>query len=138
MSGRGTKAAPKPKPPVSRSRSSRAGITFPVGRVHRLLKKGNYAQRVGSGAAIYLAAILEYLCAEILELAGTACRDNKKRRIAPRHILLAVRNDEELNKLLAGVTISNGGVLPNIHAALLPKKTKVSKDDAGGAKDTTF
>lgn len=64
----------------------------------------------------------QYLCAEILELAGNACRDNKKKRITPRHIQLAIRNDEELNKLLQGVTIAEGGVLPNIHAVLLPKK----------------
>ena len=42
----------------------------------------------------------------------------------PRHIQLAVRNDEELNKLLGGVSIAAGGVLPNIHAVLLPKKSK--------------
>lgn len=65
---------------------------------------------------------VKYLCAEILELAGNACRDNKKKRITPRHIQLAIRNDEELNKLLAGVTIAEGGVLPNIHSVLLPKK----------------
>lgn len=128
MSGRGKKAAPKPKSGVSKS--SRAGITFPVGRIHRLLRKGHYAERVGAGSAVYLSAILEYLCAEILELAGNASRDNKKQRIAPRHILLAVRNDEELNKLLAGVTISDGGVIPNIQASLLPKKTKMPKDDS--------
>ena len=75
----------------------------------------------------YLAAVLEYLCAEILELAGNAARDNKKSRIVPRHITLAVKNDEELNKLLGGVTIASGGVLPNIHAVLLPKKTAASK-----------
>ena len=61
--------------------------------------------------------------AEILELAGNAARDNKKARIVPRHITLAVKNDEELNKLLGGVTIASGGVLPNIHAVLLPKKS---------------
>jgi len=107
----------------SKTRSSRAGLQFPVGRIHRFLRKGNYAERVGAGAPVYLAAVLEYLSAEILELAGNAARDNKKSRIIPRHLQLAVRNDEELNKLLAGVTIAQGGVLPNIQAVLLPKKT---------------
>jgi histone H2A len=67
--------------------------------------------------------VLEYLAAEVLELAGNACTDNKKTRINPRHILLAIRNDEELSKLLGNVTIAAGGVLPNIHSVLLPKAT---------------
>ena len=55
----------------------------------------------------------------MLELSGNAARDNKKNRIVPRHVQLAIRNDEELSKLLGGVTIASGGVLPNIHATLL-------------------
>ena len=125
----GGKGAPKKEKSASKSRSQKAGLQFPVGRVHRLLRKGNYARRVGAGAPVYLAAVLEYLSAEILELAGNAARDNKKRRIIPRHLQLAIRNDEELNKLLSGVTISQGGVLPNIHQVLLPKKSK--GDEAG-------
>ena len=81
------------------------------------------AKRLGAGAPVYMAAVLEYLVAEVLELAGNAARDNKKKRIIPRHIQLAVRNDEELNKLMGGVTIAAGGVLPNVHAVLLPKKS---------------
>ena len=110
----------------SKTRSSRAGLQFPVGRIHCHLRKGNYAKRVGAGAPVYLAAVMEYLAAEILELAGNAARDNKKSRIMPRHLQLAIRNDEELNKLLAGVTIAQGGVLPNIQAVLLPMKTAES------------
>uniref|UniRef100_A0A8C4RBH6 Histone H2A n=1 Tax=Eptatretus burgeri TaxID=7764 RepID=A0A8C4RBH6_EPTBU len=122
MSGRG-KSTGKTRA-KAKSRSSRAGLQFPVGRVHRHLRKGNYAERIGAGAPVYLAAVLEYLSAEILELAGNAARDNKKSRIIPRHLQLAIRNDEELNKLLGGVTIAQGGVLPNIQAVLLPKKTQ--------------
>jgi len=109
------------------SRSARAGLQFPVGRIHRMLKKGNYAKRVGGGAPVYLAAVLEYLTAEILELAGNAARDNKKRRIIPRHLQLAIRNDEELNKLLRHVLISQGGVVPFIQPELLPSKATAVK-----------
>jgi histone H2A len=115
------------------SKSAKAGLQFPVGRMSRFLKKGKYATRVGAGAPVYLAAILEYLCAEILELAGNAARDNKKTRIIPRHIQLAVRNDEELNKLFGGVTIAQGGVLPNIHSVLIPK-AKEPKEPKVAAK----
>jgi histone H2A len=107
----------------STTASAKAGLQFPVGRIGRYLRQGKYATRMGAGAPVYLAAVLEYLCAEILELAGNAARDNKKSRIVPRHITLAVKNDEELNRLLGGVTIASGGVLPNIHAVLLPKKS---------------
>ncbi|PVH16044.1 histone H2A.1 [Candidozyma duobushaemuli] len=114
MSGGKGKAGSSEK--ASTSRSAKAGLTFPVGRVHRLLRKGNYARES-----------VPYLAAEILELAGNAARDNKKSRIIPRHLQLAIRNDEELNKLLGHVTIAQGGVLPNIHQSLLPSKKANAK-----------
>jgi histone H2A len=110
--------------PGDKSRSFKAGLTFPVGRLHRQLKQGQFAKRVGIGAPVYLAAVLEYLTAEVLELAGNAALDNRKVRIVPRHIMLAVRNDEELNKLLGKVTITSAGVIPHIHTDLLPEKQK--------------
>ena len=123
MSGSGKgKTAKKAVP-----QSAKAGLQFPVGRVARYLRVGKYATRIGAGAPVYLAAVMEYLAAEVLELAGNASRDNKKTRIIPRHIQLAVRNDEELSKLLANTTIAAGGVLPNIHSVLLPKKSKKSE-----------
>ncbi|XP_078178668.1 putative histone H2A.5 [Carex rostrata] len=104
------------------SKSVKAGLQFPVGRLSRYLKKGRYADRVGAGAPVFAAAVLEYLAAELLELAGNAARDNKKKTIIPRHVLLAIKNDDELWKLLNGVTISSAGVMPNIWSELLPKK----------------
>lgn len=108
------------------SRSAKAGLQFPVGRIARYMRQARVANRIGAGAPVYMASVMEYLTAEILELAGNAARDNKRSRIIPRHIQLAVRNDEELNKLLGHVTIASGGVLPNIHSVLLPKKSKTA------------
>ena len=110
------------------SRSTRAGITFPVGRMARYMRDMRIADRIGAGAPVYLAAVIEYLTAEILELAGNVAEEGKKNRISPRHIQLAVRNDEELNALLEHVTIASGGVLPSIHNSLLPNKKDGEED----------
>ncbi|RZR76107.1 hypothetical protein BHM03_00000729 [Ensete ventricosum] len=147
MAGRG-KAIGSAAAKKSISRSSKAGLQFPVGRIARFLKAGKYAERVGAGAPVYLAAVLEYLAAEVrffsllslrsfssFPLAGNAARDNKKTRIVPRHIQLAVRNDEELSKLLGEVTIASGGVMPNIHNLLLPKKTGSGSSKAAPVDD---
>ena len=124
MTGGKGKGKGKGKGGKSTSRSAKAGLQFPVGRMARYLRQGGFAKRVGAGAPVYMAAVLEYLTAELLELAGNAAKDNKRTRVTPRHIQLAVRNDEELNKFLGNVTVAQGGVLPNIHAVLLPKKKK--------------
>jgi len=99
------------------SQSKKAGLVFPVGRVGSMLRRGQYARRVGASAAVYGAAILEYLTAELLELTAkaAAAAGNKKKavtRLTPRLITLAVRHDEDLGSLLQNVTLSRGGVLP--------------------------
>ena len=120
--GRGRPAGQASRPIVSRS--SRAGLIFPVGRLASKFRKGRYALRYGSGGAVFMAATLEYLTMEILDLAGQCADEHKKKTITPRHICLAIRNDEELNKMFATAQISEGGVRPNLEAVLWAKGKK--------------
>ncbi|KAH7546039.1 hypothetical protein FEM48_Zijuj01G0158400 [Ziziphus jujuba var. spinosa] len=92
---------------------NRASGWWEVGWIARFLKKGRYAHHTSTGAPIYLLVVLEYLATElvngkqVLELAGNAACDNKKNRINPRDMLLAVKNDDELGISLQGVTIAS-------------------------------
>lgn len=129
------RSAPKRDPSKkSVSRSVKAGLIFPVARIGSLLRKGQYASRISASAAVYAAAVLEYLTAELLELSAGALgakKDKKGKngekkgcRITPRTITVAVRSDADLGALLKDVTISRGGVLATSSKALAGKKGK--------------
>lgn len=127
---RGGKTGGKAGRSARMSRAARAELNFPVGRVHSRLKEGLFRrQRCGASAAIYCAALLEYLTSEVIELAGAAAKAQKTERIKPRHLLLAIRGDEELNQVV-NATIAHGGVVPNLHKALEKKAKKKSSKRA--------
>ncbi|KAJ7245118.1 histone-fold-containing protein [Mycena haematopus] len=123
------------------SSSEKAGLQFPVARIRRFLKIQHDRKRVTVSSAVYLAAVLEYLMAELLELAGNCANDMGRKNITPRHILLAIKNDNEgvflspcrVDQLLKKVIIFDGGVLPFIHPQLIPEgkgKKKAGSQEA--------
>jgi histone H2A len=116
------------------SQSKRAGLIFPIGRIGSQLRKGRYASRVSKSGATYLTAILEFITAEVLELAAKAVlQRGKGKRITPRALTLAVRHDADLGALLQNVTLSRGGVVPKVEKALEAKKKKSGKKSSSGA-----
>ncbi|EDW44964.1 GM16916 [Drosophila sechellia] len=133
MSGRGKGGKVKGK---AKSRSNRAGLQVPVGRIHRLLRKGNYAELVGAGAPVYLAAVMEYLGAEVLELAGNAARDNEKTRIIPRHLQLGHPKRRGVKQAARGVTIAQvaTSASPVVATPATVEKKVVQKKASGSGK----
>jgi len=103
------------------TKTSRAGLQFSVARMKTYIRENCCSSRVSIQAAVFLTAVMEYLAAEIMELAGNVARKYKRVRINARHITLAVGNDEELDKLFVNYH-GSGGVVPGIHAVLKKKK----------------
>lgn len=116
----------KKKSKDKKSLQSRCGLVFPVSFHRNVLKRDARASRISLKAAIYLTAVMEFLAADILEPSGYAAKEYKRKRIFPRDILLAIRDDEELNLFISS-HIAEGGVVPHIHKSLLPKKTRKQK-----------
>ena len=88
--------------------SLRAELQFPVSRVDCLLREGCYVLRLSSSTPIFLAGILEYLTANILELAGQEALNNHKMRITPEHVQRALVNNEHLSRLFEATACSQG------------------------------
>ena len=117
----------------SSKKTSKSNLIFPVGRIGTMLRKGRYSKRVSRGAATFLAASLEYLVGEALELSSKTVKGN---RITPRAINLAVRHDADLGSLLNNVTISRGGVVGAAAGKKTEKKAKKAKKAKKSKKST--
>jgi histone H2A len=112
------------------TRSARAGLQFPVGRVHRHLREKEFGIKVKEGAPVYLAAVLEYLTAEVLDIARQHMVSTKRVRVGPQDIRFALlENDEELRQLAKGVQVASGGFSSVGVKALLEEEKKKKKKE---------
>ena len=136
MAGKATRKSTTSKAPKANTKAksvpgtTKAGLVFAPSRCTRYLRSGRYCDRVGQGAGVFMAGAIEYLVRELLEIAGDQAEQAKKLTIKPKHIALAVRNDEELTKLMATIQISEGGFKSSIHEFLFPKKSGKKGADA--------
>lgn len=110
------------KPTVSKS--NRADLEMPVGRIGRMLRRGCYFKRYSDATPVYLAAVLEFLVGEVLDLAGTVAKNEGRKRIVPTNIFKGIQEDDGLVDLFSNIVISEGGFSENVHESLLMKKKK--------------
>lgn len=119
---------------TNKTRSEKAGLIFPVGRIHRIMKSrapkcktadGKLRSgRVSGNAAIYMATILEYLCNEVLDLTAESVKKTKTKRITPQIINTTIKNDEVLKQLFKDVNIVNSSEVGIYNEKLLTLSAK--------------
>ena len=113
----------------SMSRAEKAGLHFPVSKFNRHLKETRLSKRVGAGAPVYLAAVLEYAVVELLDLAAKEL-GSKRKRITDQDVMNAVRGDEEFNRLLSGCAVFSGDRVKNVMDATTWKPAPKKKVEA--------
>tara|TARA_B100001175_G_scaffold316214_2_gene329562 strand:+ start:171 stop:554 length:384 start_codon:yes stop_codon:yes gene_type:complete len=117
---------------VKGSKSVKAGLTVPASRVNRAMKQRSGMKRVGGTAPVYLAAVMEYLVAEILEVALNAAHNDKRKRVTPADVSLALRSDPDLNKICGNISLYSSDKLEGIAHQLLPApRAQSSKNNEG-------
>jgi len=145
--GLGSKSAPNTQtgdmPPTTaskggikkptKSRSTKAGLVWPVSRTHKkvLSNLGGGVGRVSAAAPVYIAAVTEFFMAEILELAGNLCKQDKpaRKRITPQDILQVLRSDKEMNKATRGLRVLVGDRIKDSSEAIMTVAALKSKKE---------
>ena len=115
------------------TKQAKAGLTFPVSRINKSMKASSGLKRIGGSAPVYMTAVLEYVTAEILEVAGQHTQSAKRKRVTPDDIILSIRGDAELAKLCGGIAVYTGDKLSGIAAALKPAPPKKKEEAAESA-----
>ena len=122
--------ASKSKTSRQTTRATKAGRTVPPSRVNRAMKLRSGLKRVGGTAPVYMAAVMEYVAAEILEVACNSTANAKRKRVTPEDISIALRSDADLQKVCGGLALYTGDRLESVAKALVPKARTEPKKTA--------
>ena len=106
-----TDSSSKPRSKAANLTSKNTGLVLNCYGLRRRMKAARVGKFIRPGSVVYMAAVLEYLMAEVLELSGNCARDNKKKIIKPRHIMMAVEMDDELKPLFSGAKVGGNGIV---------------------------
>lgn len=87
-------------------KSFKAGLIFPVGRIARYLKEGQYSKKITDKCVIYFTAILEFIISQVINSSVKVTKKNNKRVIKPKYIQIAISNDVDLSVLLNNIMIT--------------------------------
>ncbi|XP_072190429.1 histone H2A.J-like [Excalfactoria chinensis] len=112
---------------TKKSRSSRAGLLFPVSRIERQLRRGQFAERFGASAPVYLAAVLQWVTQKTMDMAGKISKKSNQHCISPLHLQMSVKNSSILKHLLGIEPKYRGKAVPKRKRVTSPSKTKKTK-----------
>lgn len=112
---------------VKQSRSSRAGLLFPVSRIERQLRRGQFAERFGANAPVYLAAVLQWVTHKTMDMAGKISKKNNQQYISPCHLQMSIKNSPVLKHLLGSGPKHRGRAVPKSQRVASTSKTKKTK-----------
>lgn len=101
------------------SKSTKAGLQFSVSRCRQFFKK--YNKRIAKDSDVYLAAVLEYITAELIELSGNVARDNRRSTMKIRDLYIAIQSDYDLNDMMhrLNMGITGGGNVVHVNDAVI-------------------
>eukprot|EP01097_Dermamoeba_algensis_P001749 TRINITY_DN165_c0_g2_i1.p1 TRINITY_DN165_c0_g2~~TRINITY_DN165_c0_g2_i1.p1 ORF type:complete len:249 (-),score=64.67 TRINITY_DN165_c0_g2_i1:146-892(-) len=130
------------KKTIRKTKSLKAGLLFPVAKLGKRLREswlaGGPHGRISGSASVYLAAVLEYLTAELVELAGNfSIQSLKKKRISPRAIASVSFQDEEFHILLKESVFPEAGTFSSLPPTLASASTPPTPSPSKGGKKKT-
>lgn len=113
-------------------------LTLPVGRISRYITRRLKGYNCSSRAHIAATASVQAIVATLIDHAIEHCKDSKRKRLNPTHLLKAVHGDADLGRAFKHVTVASAGTfapppLPPVPSASAGKRKRAKAAKAVAA-----